>query len=403
MKDRPEKGPYERHVKTWRVLYAIAHGYICRKFNLVHEDLNVDGPVLIIPNHVTNWDPLLVAMSLKKKHVYFVATEHLFRLGFPSKLLRYFLAPIARPKGGSGLETVRNCVEHLRKGHSVCLFAEGEATWDGLTHPIFPATGKLVKMSGASLVTYRLEGAYLSLPRWRKTVRRGKVFGHPVHVYSPEDLAKMSPHEINDAINRDIREDAWEREKEEKTVYCGKAPAKGLERALYLCPACKKIGTLHTENDRIFCSCGLQLQYSETGFSSLESAAGAPTPSASLKTCAEWIGWQEGALREVFTQAGRDPSRFASPLFSDGGLTLLSVSNDHSQTVLSAGTLSQFPDRLVFEDRTFPLSSIDSMAMVQTNRLLFTVKNAYYEIVSDKHSLTNLKKYLDCQAFSQKD
>ena len=71
MKDRPEKGPYERHVKTWRVLYAIAHGYICRKFNLVHEDLNVDGPVLIIPNHVTNWDPLLVAMSLKKKHVYY--------------------------------------------------------------------------------------------------------------------------------------------------------------------------------------------------------------------------------------------------------------------------------------------------------------------------------------------
>ena len=43
------------------------------------------------------------------------------------------------------------------------------------------------------------------------------------------------------------------------------------------------------------------------------------------------------------------------------------------------------------------------MAMVQTNRLLFTVKNAYYEIVSDKHSLTNLKKYLDCQAFFQKD
>ena len=66
---------YERHQRIWRLLYALTHRWICRKFNLSHEDLHVDGPVLLIPNHVNAWDPLLVAMSLKEKQVYYVASE----------------------------------------------------------------------------------------------------------------------------------------------------------------------------------------------------------------------------------------------------------------------------------------------------------------------------------------
>ena len=71
---------YQRHQKIWKVLYALANRWICRSFNLTHEDLRVEGPVLLIPNHVCAWDPLLVAMSLREKQVYYVASEHLFRL-----------------------------------------------------------------------------------------------------------------------------------------------------------------------------------------------------------------------------------------------------------------------------------------------------------------------------------
>ena len=56
---------YARHQKIWRVLYALSHRWICRKFNLSHEDLRLEGPVLLVPNHVSAWDPLLVAMSLR--------------------------------------------------------------------------------------------------------------------------------------------------------------------------------------------------------------------------------------------------------------------------------------------------------------------------------------------------
>ena len=168
---------FSRHQKIWRFLYPIVHRPICQKFNLSHTDLDVEGPILLIPNHTCAWDPLLVAMSLPRKQVYFVASEHIFRWGLISRLLNWLVEPIPRRKASSGADTVKACLRHLKAGHSVCLFAEGEQSWDGLNQPIFPATGKLARSSGATLVTFRLEGGYLSLPRWGKGVRRGRMRG----------------------------------------------------------------------------------------------------------------------------------------------------------------------------------------------------------------------------------
>ena len=78
---------------------------------------------------------------------------------------------------------------------------------------MFSNTGKLVRNSGATLVTYRLEGNYLSAPRWGKGTRRGKINARLVGVYPPEELKKMKPDEITALINKDIFEDAWERQK----------------------------------------------------------------------------------------------------------------------------------------------------------------------------------------------
>ena len=388
-KNTVKKDPYKRHMRLWPFLYAIANRFICRKFRMTHDELSVEGPVLLIPNHVTNWDPLLVGMSLRKKQMYFVATEHIFRLGFLSRVLNYVFGPIARPKGGSSLETIRECVNHFKKGHSICLFAEGEATWDGQTHPIFPATGKLVRLSGATLVTYRLEGAYLSFPRWAAKQRKGAVYGHVVGIYPPEKLAKMKAAEINDLINKDLHENAFDRQKETPVAYRSKAPAEHLERLLYLCPACRKIGTLHTKGNRLFCSCGLETHFTDFGFfePSVPSEDG-----SSFETVLQWDQWQKEALKEL---VANDYFPAGEPLFTDGPFTVKLVSAKHEESILGSETLTQYTDRLSLGDRSFPLTEISSMAMVQANRLLFTVNNDYYEVFSEKRGTANLRKYLD--------
>ena len=370
--------PYRRHVWIFRFLSVLVRPVLRAKFNLSGEKLQADGPFLLVSNHVTGWDPLLVGVCLGGRQAYFVASEHIFRLGLLTKVLHWLLAPIPRRKASTGMDTVKACLRHLHAGHSVCLFAEGEQCWDGRTGPIFPATGKLAKSSGAALVTFRLEGGYLSLPRWGKHICRGAVHGHPVGVYSPEALKKLSPQEINALIERDIAEDAWARQRQRPVRYRGKRRAEGMERALYACPGCRRIGTLRTDRDRVFCPCGFERRYTEYGFFE---------PREPFETLADWDLWQRELLR------ARDFAHEGDLLFQDEGLELKRVQSDHSEDVLARGTLRQFEDRLECEGLRFPLTEIRGMAMVQAHLLLFSSGGNYYQLRSSTG--VNLRKYLE--------
>lgn len=370
--------PYRRHVWIYRFLSVLVRPVLRAKFNLSGEKLQADGPFLLVSNHVTGWDPLLVGVCLGGRQAYFVASEHIFRLGLLTKLLHWLLAPIPRRKASTGMDTVKACLRHLHAGHSVCLFAEGEQCWDGRTGPIFPATGKLAKSSGAALVTFRLEGGYLSLPRWGKHICRGAVHGHPVGVYSPEELKKLSPQEINALIERDIAEDAWARQHQRPVRYRGKRRAEGMERALYACPGCRRIGTLRTDRDRVFCPCGFERRYTEYGFFE---------PREPFETLADWDLWQRELLR------ARDFAHEGDLLFQDEGLELKRIQSDHREELLALGTLRQFEDRLECADWRFPLPEIRSMAMVQAHLLLFSSGGNYYQLRSSTG--VNLRKYLE--------
>ena len=370
--------PYRRHVWIYRFLSVLVRPVLRAKFNLSGEKLQADGPFLLVSNHVTGWDPLLVGVCLGGRQAYFVASEHLFRLGLLTKVLNWLLAPIPRRKASTGMDTVKACLRHLHAGHSVCLFAEGEQCWDGRTGPVFPATGKLAKSSGAALVTFRLEGGYLSLPRWGKHICRGAVHGHPVGVYSPEELKKLSPQEINALIERDIAEDAWARQHQRPVRYRGKRRAEGMERALYACPGCRRIGTLRTDRDRVFCPCGFERRYTEYGFFE---------PREPFETLADWDLWQRELLR------ARDFAHEGDLLFQDEGLELKRIQSDHREELLALGTLRQFEDRLECADWRFPLPEIRSMAMVQAHLLLFSSGGNYYQLRSSTG--VNLRKYLE--------
>lgn len=368
---------YTRHKKIWRILYTLVQKPFSGLVNMSWEPCQVEGPCIVIPNHVTAIDPLMVAMSFPDKPLYFVASEHIFRKGLISAALNWLVEPIPRKKASSGVDTVMAVLRHLRSGRSVCLFAEGEATWSGRSGKIFPATGKMIRRSGATLVTYRLEGAYLSDPRWSKSLHRGRIYGHPVGIYPPEKLKAMSPEEIDQLINKDIYEDAWERQKAEHIRFKSRRRAEHMETALFMCPECGGIGTLKSRGSRLQCSCGLSLEYTEEG--SFE-------PPRPFENIAQWDDWQHEQLRAGnFSPEGED-------LFSDDGMKLVEIEEGHRQRELGRGKLRQFRDRLSCAGQDFDLASISDMAMVQTGVLLFSREGKYYEIRTKKPHC--LRKYL---------
>ena len=350
--------------KRWQLLQRLLCGYARERFAVTAARAEIQGPCLIVANHVTNWDPLLLAVSFPDTPIRFVASEHLFRHGLLSEVIQWAVAPIPRRKAASGTDTVKSVLRAVQAGDTVCIFAEGDTTWDGRTHPVFPATGKLARMAGVPLVTYRLEGGYLSMPRWSNTLRRGMMHGGIVGCYAPEELKGMQGGAVNALINRDLFEDAFARQEKEHVRFRGERRAEGIERGFFVCPRCGALGAVRGIGNRVRCACGLDLLYTEEGFFD---------PPEPVATVAAWEQYQRAALREMLKRAD-------GVLFSDGGLRLKRVGDGHREKALGAGILVQHPDALEIAGRFFPLRDIDSMAMVKTDTLLFSVGDAYYEI-----------------------
>ena len=351
----------KRHRFLWKILYALVRPYLVHRFAFTHDNASRKETCLIISNHVTNWDPLLLALSFPKNHIHFVASEHLFRKGIISKAIHFLVAPIARRKGSSGGDTAMSMLRTLKKGNSVCIFGEGETTWNGVTQPVFPGTGDIAKIAKANLVTYRMEGGYFTAPRWGRGVRRGKMTGAIVNIYTPEQLQQMSSQEIADAIAADLYVNAWEDQKKNQISYPGKNRAAFMETALFLCPKCLQWGTLKGEGDQLTCSCGLKLTYTEKG------TFDPPVPFENILI---WDQWQHECLAAEETL----------PAFRDKNITLYRLTEDHTQKRVVEGTLKLFDDMLSIHGNCFLLKDISHMALVQKHILVFTCQGQYYEL-----------------------
>ena len=76
----------QKRLRIWRFLYWLARPFLMRRFAYTPERFAGEGPCLIVANHVTTWDPLLLALSFPDNPIRFVASEHIFRHGWVSRL-----------------------------------------------------------------------------------------------------------------------------------------------------------------------------------------------------------------------------------------------------------------------------------------------------------------------------
>ena len=368
---------YQRQRKAYRVMYPVAR--VLMKGLLNYEAApgpRVEGPMLVLSNHVTDFDPFLVGLSFPE-HMYFVAGENVLRMGLLSKLVTRYASIIQRVKGTTDAEAALQILRTLKKGRNVCMFAEGSRTFTGETLPIAPATAKLVKLSRTTLVTYRLRGGYLSTPRWSAHRRKGRMTGGPVGVYPPEELKKMSEGEILDLLKRDLYENAYETQGAEPVAFRGKALAETLETALYLCPRCHRIDTLHSRGDRFFCDCGLTMTLDEYGFFQ--------GTDLSFKTPLDWDRWQEGEMERLAETLGEEAA------FSDDDQTLNRKEDDHSLTPLVTGTMALYRDRLTVGIHTFPLRDLRGIGLIQRQGMVFSTAEGDFAITANK--LRCVRKY----------
>ena len=346
-------------------------------FRFRHENFTLDEPTIVVCNHVTNFDVVLATLCAPGYHMHFVASEHMFRKGLLSKFLRYAFDPISRRKGVSGADTAMACLRKLRDGRSVIIFAEGETSWDGRTADIVASTGRLVKMGRCRLITYRLEGGYLSAPRWGKGIRRGKMQGRIAGIYTPEQLKALSAEQIDEIISRDIYEDAWQRQKQTPVIYKSNRRAEKMEAVLFICPKCGGFGTLKSRKHRLSCRCGLHADVTPFG----TFADNRP-----FENLAHWDAWQRQKMEELLALGH-------IPVLEDPDISLYALQEaEHGQKLVCSGPLRLETGKMQIGTESFALEQISGMGLVMGNAMVFHVDGRYLELRAKEKMC--MRKYL---------
>ena len=369
-----------RYKNFWSFGRCLIRPLLKYKFNYTPELCTVPGTFLVLANHNTDWDPLLLALAFPK-YMSFVASEHIFRWGFLGKLIVFLVAPIARLKGTTAGDTAMTMLRRLKKGVNVAMFAEGNRSFDGRTGTILPATGKLARSSGAGLITYRFDGGYFTSPRWGGgALRRGKLTGRVVNVYTPEQLKAMSVAEVNAAICQDLFVDAYAVQREEMVPYKGKNLAVGLETLLCRCPVCGQLDSLHSHNDTLSCDCGFSVRYNEYGF-----FEGDKVPYDNIT---DW----DAAQTEALCALADSITDNCTPIFSNQNMVLKEVLPEHKSLDLGCGSITLYTDRLECCGESFTLNEISGFSIRGAQTVNMNARGRNFEISSAQPCCT--RKYM---------
>jgi DNA-directed RNA polymerase subunit RPC12/RpoP len=128
----------------------------------------------------------------------------------------------------------------------------------GANQPVAIGTGKFIKHFKVPVYYSKIQGGYLTCPKYNLTDRYGKVEVTFGRMFTPEEIEKLTPQEIEDKLNETLYHDDYAWNKEKGYIYKNNGKlAEGLETLLYTCPRCGKEFTMKSEGNKFWCeACG---------------------------------------------------------------------------------------------------------------------------------------------------
>lgn len=159
------------------------------------------GPVVLLANHQSHLDPLLIGCFMPRPLGY-LARDTLFAGPLGPLIRSYDAIPIDRE--GGGLAGIRNTLKRIKQGDAVLMFPEGTRSPDGSLQPLKPGFIALVRRGKASIVPLGIAGTFEALPRGRAMPRPKRialVCGAPT---PPDELAKLDDQALLDLVARQL-------------------------------------------------------------------------------------------------------------------------------------------------------------------------------------------------------
>jgi len=90
------------------------------------DSVPAEGPLLVVPNHDSQWDPIVVGIALRKRRrLRFLARANLWKIPGLGPLL-HAMGQIPIERGAGDARALDRAIEALRAGQALCVFPEGK-------------------------------------------------------------------------------------------------------------------------------------------------------------------------------------------------------------------------------------------------------------------------------------
>jgi 1-acyl-sn-glycerol-3-phosphate acyltransferase len=189
----------------WKLLQSLVRPVATLLFSLKvfgQQHVPAHGGVLIVSNHQSLLDPILLPLWLDRPLNYITKSE-LFENRVAAWVLRSVLNAFPVRQGHSDVRAVKETIQRLRDGHLMNIYPEGSRTPDGEIARLERGVALIVERAKVAVVPAVIVGAFEVWPIHRRYPRPGPIsiqFGPPL------DLAGLTRDECLATIDRTLRE-----------------------------------------------------------------------------------------------------------------------------------------------------------------------------------------------------
>lgn len=332
---------------------------------------------MVVANHGTFFDPWFIG-GYSHYPLSYMINNDVFRGKDMSAWYLRSIDSIPKKKGASDFKAMKATIERLNNKRAVCIFPEGQTTWDGETQLLYRGIEKIIKKVNCTLVMVRLQGNFLTKPWWADSLREGRILLH-FKTLEKKDIEQLSFDELFNTIKSYIYQNDIKDPQNLAVPFTGVKLAEGLERFVWICMHCGSEDTLVTSDNTIRCtSCKgswdidahCRLSSNDPSFSCLPD----------LK---DWSDMHKEKVQEFISNRENELTRSSD-------VTLQKENSEQMFENKESGTLILFRERLLFETASttlqWPVKEITDYVIQKKDIFEFSHNSEYYRFVFNKKS-----------------
>ena len=167
------------------------------------ENFPAEGPVILLSNHQSHLDPLVIAAAAPRR-LRALARESLFF--WPLSWIIRYLGAIPVGSTGSTRASLKATLAALEKGSAFLIFPEGTRTPDGEIKQLQPGFTMLTRKRKPIVQPMALEGSFQAWPRHKSFPGLGRIavaFGKPI---PPEEYQQWEAKEFEAIVAERLAE-----------------------------------------------------------------------------------------------------------------------------------------------------------------------------------------------------